>query len=237
MSTIRNPVGPQPTKVYWRRRVMVLLGLLAVVVVVLLIVFRPGSGSASPNPTETPEPSETAVETEPAGDPAAEGAADAEGAEDAVAYEPVEPTIPETEAAVEGGTDCKESNVAVTARTDQVDYAAGVQPQLTLAIENTGSKPCVIDAGTAAQVFTIKSGEEQYWTSTDCAEGAVSTEITLEPGKTVVSGAPIVWDRTRSAPDTCDGEREAVPAGGAAYWLTVSVDGIEDSQGTQFLLY
>lgn len=46
MSTLRNPVGPQPPSVYWRRRIMVLLGLIAVIVVVVLIVVRPGAAEA-----------------------------------------------------------------------------------------------------------------------------------------------------------------------------------------------
>ena len=71
MSTIRNPVGPQPPSVYWRRRLLVLLGLLAVVAVIVLIVVRPGSGSpgptASPTPSETPEPTPTPTVTSAAG--------------------------------------------------------------------------------------------------------------------------------------------------------------------------
>lgn len=55
MSTFRTPVGPQPSRVYWRRRLLVGLGLLAVIVVVILIVVRPGSGGT---PT-TPKPGAT----------------------------------------------------------------------------------------------------------------------------------------------------------------------------------
>ena len=43
MSTFKNPVGPQPSKVYWRRRLIVGLGVLAVIVIIILIVTRPGS--------------------------------------------------------------------------------------------------------------------------------------------------------------------------------------------------
>ena len=60
MSTVRNPVGPQPASVYWRRRILVLLGLAAVVVVIVLIIVRPGTeGARQPTPTATP--STTAV--------------------------------------------------------------------------------------------------------------------------------------------------------------------------------
>jgi hypothetical protein len=60
MSTFRNPVGPQPNKVYWRRRLVVGLGLLAVILVVVLIVVRPGAGApkpaVTPGSTDTPAP-------------------------------------------------------------------------------------------------------------------------------------------------------------------------------------
>ena len=46
MSTFKNPVGPQSSKVYWRRRLIVGLGLIAVIVVIILIVTRPGSSPA-----------------------------------------------------------------------------------------------------------------------------------------------------------------------------------------------
>jgi hypothetical protein len=65
MSTIRNPVGPQPPSVYWRRRLLVLLGIIAVIVVIWLIVVRPGAGtpSGTPTPSDTPAPSATPTPT------------------------------------------------------------------------------------------------------------------------------------------------------------------------------
>lgn len=53
MSTFRNPVGPQPAKVYWRRRLVLLLGLVAVIVIIVLILVRPGSGAPTPTPSGT----------------------------------------------------------------------------------------------------------------------------------------------------------------------------------------
>lgn len=45
MSTFRNPVGPQPPQIYWRRRLVLGLGLLAVIVIIVLIIVRPGAGA------------------------------------------------------------------------------------------------------------------------------------------------------------------------------------------------
>lgn len=69
MSTFRNPVGPQSSKVYWRRRLIVGLGVLAVIVIIVLIVSRPGSNDpvkkASGMNTPTPP---AATDTAKAGD-------------------------------------------------------------------------------------------------------------------------------------------------------------------------
>lgn len=66
MSTLRHPVGPQPPEVYWRRRLIVGLALLAVIVIIVLIIVRPGTGGPAASPTPEPEITETAD----AGDPA-----------------------------------------------------------------------------------------------------------------------------------------------------------------------
>ncbi|MGB3909006.1 MAG: hypothetical protein WBL06_00855 [Pseudolysinimonas sp.] len=65
MSTVRNPVGPQPPSVYWRRRLLVLLGLIAVVVIIVLIIARPGAENTG---RETPAPSNSASSTPAAGE-------------------------------------------------------------------------------------------------------------------------------------------------------------------------
>ncbi|MEJ3403879.1 hypothetical protein WDJ51_03965 [Rathayibacter sp. YIM 133350] len=211
MSTLKHPVGPQPNKVYWRRRILLGLGLIAVIVAIILIVVRPGASSGEPSDSSA----RTATTTTPS------TAANST-------------TIP-TEATEADGKACKKSVIAVSAITDKTTYAPGENPQLSLSITNTGSKPCVFNAGTKQQVFTITSGDEKYWVSTDCQSDAVDAQVTLKPGVPIASAAPITWDRTRSAADTCDSAREGVPAGGASYHLTVSVDGV-DSESTQFML-
>ncbi|MCU1442727.1 MAG: hypothetical protein JWQ59_877 [Cryobacterium sp.] len=215
MSTIKHPVGPQSSTVYWRRRLVVGLGLLAVLVIIFLIIVRPGSSSGEPQPTKTP---------------AATASADTASGSQAA-------TVPGQAASVDGSA-CDPKSVTIEALTDAVEYKPGQQPQLSLSITNTGTKACVLDVGTSKQVFTISSGKDVYWTSTDCQTDAVDAQVSLEPGVPVSSSAPIAWDRTRSSPDTCDLQtRDAAPAGGASYHLTVTVDGIESGSPKQFLLY
>ena len=212
MSTNPPPAGRQSPQVYRRRRLVVLLGLVAVIVAVVLIFVRPGASQGDDSGT-APENTATAAPATP----------------DAT-------TIP-TEAVAVDGDPCAPEKITVEAVTDKTSYNAGEQPQLSVTITNTGTNICVLNAGTKAQVFTVTSGTEVYWTSTDCQVDAIDAEVSLAPGTPISSSAPIVWDRTRSTPDTCEGPREAVPAGGASYHLTVSVDGFASAETKQFQLY
>lgn len=57
MSTFRNPVGPQPSSVYWRRRLVVGGGLLLVIIIILLVVFSPKGDGQKPAATPSSSPS------------------------------------------------------------------------------------------------------------------------------------------------------------------------------------
>jgi len=216
MSSLKHPVGPQSSKVYWRRRLVVGLAAVAVIAVILLIVFAPRGKSDASAPVATHTRTST---------PKATTTASASST-----------TVPTTKAKASGKA-CSPSAVDVEAITDANSYAAGVKPQLSFSLTNTGSVACVFNAGTAAQVFTITSGTEVYWKSTDCQTDPVNTKILLEPGKTLTSD-PITWDRTHSSSSTCSAtDREAVPAGGASYHLKVEVGGVTSDTTKQFLLY
>ena len=208
MSTTKPPVGPQDRSVYRRRRLVVGLGLVAVLAIILLIFVRPGAGDGQA--ASDPKPAAT---TDPA-DPAA--------------------TAPADDAAP---TACDPAVVSVEAITDEGSYDPGVEPELSLSVTNTGATPCEMNAGTSTQVFTITSGADVYWTSTDCQTDPADAQVTLEPGVAVSTKTPVVWDRTRSSPETCEiTDREAVPGEGASYYLSVSVGGVASASPTQFLL-
>lgn len=200
MSTVRNPVGPQPSNVYFRRRLVVGLGLLAVVVVILMIIFAPrgdGTANSSGNPagessTATPKPSGSA------------------GAGAVV-------------------TACATGTVTVAAVTDKDSYAAGELPQLSLTVTNNGAVTCTFNAGSDVQQYRITSGSDQIWNSVDCQTEPVAAVVELESGETI-STTPIPWDRTRSEPSTCSDNRSPVTAGGATYRLAVIVDEVESAE-------
>src|SRR5690606_12122109 len=104
-----------------------------------------------------------------------------------------EPTASETAPAP-----CRASDVTVEVVTDAESYPAGSLPELSISLSNTGASACTLDGGSATRVFTVTSGEDVWWRSTDCQENPSSMVVTLEAGQTVASAEPVVWDRTRS---------------------------------------
>jgi hypothetical protein len=70
MTSIRTPVGPLSPDVYWRRRLVVGISILAVIIIIVLIIVRPGSGTPADAPTAEPQTSGSAA---PADAPATSG--------------------------------------------------------------------------------------------------------------------------------------------------------------------
>ena len=214
MPTAHNPVGRPSAAVYRRRRIVVGLGLLFVILVIVLIVGRLASSAGAENDPGAagPNTAATPVATE---DPADEAEETSE-----VAIEECDPALLEVEAL-----------------TDADEYQAGVQPKLSFRITNTGTEVCTANVGTSTQVYTISTGADVVWTSTDCQTDPSDQILTLEPD-VPVSSTPFAWERVRSSTDTCDDEvREPVIAEGATYSLEVEAAGAPSLEPKTFLLY
>jgi hypothetical protein len=181
MSTIRTPVGPQPRKVYWRRRLVVLIGALAVILIIILIVARPGGGKPVALNTNTPHSAVAAKAP-----PCVAGDIKVVGVTDALSYAPgVDPklslTITNTGSAsctFQDGSD-KQSYV-ITSGTEKIwsskDCQSGAEPAITtlkpnvpvkstpFAWDRTRSNPAACSATNAPQV--VAGGASYHLTVT-----------------------------------------------------------------------
>ncbi|MDZ8171511.1 hypothetical protein [Microbacterium xanthum] len=211
--------------VYRRRRLVVLLVFLIVVAgAVWLFIAQPWQAWAS---DDTPHPTAAAGSATPSPTPSASASASA--APEASA----EPEGTETPTA----TPCVARDLTVEAVTDKGEYAAGENPLLSIRLTNDGAD-CTLNVGTAAQTFTITSGSDVWWRSTDCQSEPSDMLVLLEAGQTVESANPVEWDRTRSSVDTCsDAGRPGAPGGGASYYLDVEIGGVSSSEPAYFLLF
>lgn len=211
--------------VYRRRRLVLLVALILFLAVigisVWLLVTRPWASAAEPTPTPTVSESGTPrPPTTP--DPTAGESPSPE------------PTGQETPGIVA----CEARDVEVTAVTDADSYQSGVLPKLSISLTNRGAADCAIDVGSTTQVFTVSSGSDVWWRSTDCQENPSSMIATLAAGATVTSKVPVVWDRTRSSVETCEQEnRPRAPGGGSSYHVSVEIGGFKGTTTKQILLY
>ncbi|MFS0853902.1 hypothetical protein [Microbacterium sp. 179-I 3D4 NHS] len=214
----------QSAAVYRRRRIVVIGGAIVVLaalgVGIWLLIAQPWAGSAAES---TPSP----VATTPAATPSTTPSTDAE------TPAPV-PSVEETPALAA----CDARDLEVTAVTDADSYPEGVLPQLSISLTNNGPTDCTLDVGSTMQSFTISSGTDVWWRSTDCQQNPSSMIATLQAGTTVTSKEPVTWDRTRSSVETCGQEnRQRAPGGGASYHVGVSIGGFTSATTKQILLF
>ncbi|WP_214467893.1 hypothetical protein [Microbacterium flavescens] len=224
--------------VYRRRRIAVLIAVLVVAGLIWLLVAQPWRGNASegaaPQTEKTQEgagslPVPTAGAT-PAKTPTGKASTD----ETTGGKATPKPTPSGTPAA----EPCVGSDIAVEAVTSQDAYSNDQVPSFSIRLTNEGDADCTLNVGTSGQVFTVTSGSDTWWRSTDCQSEPSDMVVLLTAGQTVSSASPLTWDRTRSAVGTCDDEtRPRAPGGGASYHLAVEIGGVAATETTQFLLY
>ena len=209
-----HPVGPLPTAVYWRRRLLVLVGTLGVL---------GGGGWLG-----------VAVATgDPGGSNPASGAVAAAGAtRDAPtpALEQVLPSLaavqvptavpttsapaPVTSAAPAGpvaGGPCTDDMIEVDVRPESASSPVGGKPTFDLVVTNVSPVACVraLDKG-LQEIVLLDGAGNRLWGSNDCFPEASSDTRTLQPGEAVVF--PVLWSGLTSAPG-CTVERTAPGAG------------------------
>ena len=183
-----NPIGPEPSVVYWVRRGAILLVVLTLIIGLFWLL---GSRGSSDSVAPAPVGSSAALASETAS-PAASGAAASDEAVAGVV------------------ADCPDSAIQVETTTDSSTYAVGTTPRLTLTITNTGTVDCLRDVGPKANELEITSGGYHVWSSDDCNASDKSKIVTLAAGEKV--GSSITWNG-RLSQNGCPNTGTAAKAG------------------------
>jgi hypothetical protein len=197
-----HPVGKLPSAVYWRRRAVLLVVLLAVLgggawlTLTLLSTRDAASGASATAPRRVPAlervvPSLEAVATPT---PALLPTSVAVGAA---------PAAPAAPAPVAGGP-CTDDMIRLEVRTPGT-VAVGSKPTFELLVANVSAVPCVraLDKGLQELLLYDLSGN-RIWGSNDCFPEASSDPRTLAPGEVVT--IPVIWGGLTSEP-TCASAR------------------------------
>ncbi|MEE6294467.1 hypothetical protein V2J63_00805 [Georgenia sp. MJ278] len=152
------------------------------------------------------------------------------GGRDADAAPVADPTGEETEAAPAGDPQaCAGDAVGVDLGVPS-STSAGRGLSIALGVTNEGEVPCLLDAGPAALVVTIASGEDEVWSSAHCA-GEAERPLLLDAGAT--HETTVRWPGTRSAAG-CPGDQAV--AGAGTYRVTVATGARAAGPGSVFTI-
>ena len=261
MPSLRNPVGPLPSSIYWRRRVVVLTVLAAVVALLSWLVFGGGgkktatAGHPGPAQSITPGPTgssgsgsggssdgSTTGGPGKGGRPTAGASATSGGGSVTVtgggsggSSSGGSGSTVANSAATMGLPVCSASDLSLSLGSTQQSYNATQWPVFQLQIGNTSGTACRADLGAASAVAVVStSGNGHVWSSGDCPLNTAAEWYTVPASGSTLT-ANFQWSRTTSAPGCTPG------AGGAAadpgtYVVQVSLKGLTAEPSTQFRL-
>ena len=184
MSSLLNPVGPEPASVYWRRRIVVIIGVL---VVLLLLWWLISPGGSTPTASTSPTPLPTLATSSPTAS-----------------------ASPSPSTSAVSGVSCQDFDIAVTVSSEQTSFTLGSPVSFILKITNNGTVPCSRDVGPGANTFVITSGGFDVWSSDACSPSSESQVEEIPAGEAyAVKGT---WDGTVTA-NGCGASATAAQAG------------------------
>ncbi|MEU6314586.1 hypothetical protein [Streptomyces sp. NPDC047014] len=262
MGSLRNPVGPLPSSIYWRRRA-VLASVVALLALLAVWTVSSGGGKTStngkgggPEPVTsiTPGPSGSgpAISAAPGGRPeSGGGAASGSGGAGGGGGKNGEPGggAGTGGAAGSGGTGaggaavvpadsplptCAPTALQWEVKSAKNEYEANEKPRLELVARNISGTTCKVDLGPKQAVLTIlqASAGKAVWSSADCPTGAGNAFFRV-PAQGETKQS-LEWDRRFSAADQC----QTPPAGSATagtYVVEVKAPGMPSAR-TSFVL-
>jgi hypothetical protein len=210
---VLHPVGPLPTAVYWRRRLLVLVGTLGVLSGGGWLGVAAVTGGSPPDTVVAGSTTEAAVPT-----PALEQVLPSLAAVQVPTIAPsTSSSAPPTTAApapaapVSGGP-CSDAMIGLEVRADPPSTPVGSKPTFDLVVTNVSTVACVrpLDKG-LQEIVLVDAAGNRVWGSNDCYPEASTDPRTLQPGESVI--LPVLWSGLSSTPG-CAGGRAAPPAGG-----------------------
>ncbi len=226
-----RPAGPMPQSVYWRRRAVALLAVLAILSLIAwafsgalgsgatTTADRTGTAGASNAGASNAGASNAGASNGNAGGGGVGGSSSGQRAAGAVG-----------EAAAGRVRACPSGAVVLSVFASQSAYAGAQLPQFTVDVVGTARSTCIFDVGARHVVLVIRSGSRPVWSSADCAAGTGSLGSDLQRGVPTV--IPISWNREASAPGCTT---PATPAAAGTYTAT-AVDGALTSNTITFRL-
>ena len=191
MGALLHPVGPENTRVYWTRRAIVLVAVVAVVLSTMWAFWpRPPAVTAVPAPATT-TPAQSAAAT-----PASS------------ATTTVKPSVTPSPTPT-GPVTCVPTNTRLTVAGFQ-EVKAGKKQVFTLSAANDSADACILAIKPSTYRLTITSGADKIWTTAHCDRWLPAKTVTLKPGQQ--QEFTVTWPMLRSKAG-CKTTKDAVRPG------------------------
>ncbi|MEU7434411.1 hypothetical protein AB0B07_26795 [Streptomyces sioyaensis] len=260
MGSLRNPIGPLPSSIYWRRRAVALA---IVVLLALLVVWAlnlggggdksgdEGKGSQGQGPATsiTPGPSGSgpAIGEKPggrgesgSGGGSGDGGGSAGGDGDASgggagsggpSGGPIgQGSGKNAVAAGESLPNCVSDKAELVLHSVKSSYAPGAKPTFELTVKNATGAACKVDLGQKAAVLTITDSAGDDRVWASNDCPSGTAPALLEVPAKGEVQRTVVWDRRASGPQCATPSSALVPAG--KYRIQADVPGLETAHTT-----
>ncbi len=265
MPSLRNPVGPLPSSIYWRRRIVALVVLAAVVALIGWLLFGGGgakkpladTGKTSPAQSITPGPSGTGGGSSDGtvGGPSGSGKPSAGASAGAStggsgggtgSPQPVTVTGGGTTGGSGGGNGantagtmnlpvCQAADLELSLTSTEQSYGATQWPVFQLGISNTSGAACRTDLGAKSAVVVVSTSGNNHVWSSADCPALASSQWYAIPASGTALTADFEWGRTTSAPGCTPGAGGAAAAPGT-YVVQVSLQGVTAEPSYTFKL-
>jgi hypothetical protein len=193
---------------YWRRRVYVLAGGIALIGLAAWACSGGGhkrSTAQVRNAAATVSPTTSAAAAVPSATPSPT----------ATVTVTASPSV-SASAPRRAGDQCDAGDVVVGLAPAATVFTGHQHPRFSLSVVNTGRRACTFDVGPKALLIRISSGTDRVWSSAKCVSGAGANLQLLRRGVPYL--ATLDWNRRR-----CDGHTQAAPG---TYVIAVAAPGI-----------
>jgi hypothetical protein len=198
MTTVARPRGPLPARVYWTRRLLLVVVAFALIFGIAHLLGSGGSGGPTARPVgadaSTSAPTSSTVQT-----PQATATRTAKGNRKArgKATRTATPTPTPTPLAVPSGP-CVGSDVVATPSVQGPAYA-GRSVRLTMTLTTKVSPACTWDVSAESLAVKVTSGSDRIWSSQQCVAAVPKQSVVVRKDHPVA--VAMVWNGQRSDSD------------------------------------
>jgi hypothetical protein len=172
---MRLTVGQLPPSVYWRRRAVVMAGVLAVV---LIIAYSCSGDDPEKKPTANPSSTGAAASTQ-SQTASPLPSVITPNASDPSSGVPINPGNQDGGVAGAGanGETCADTELLVTAASDNTAIRQGVPTTFYIKIKNTSTRLCSRDLSAQAQELYLEQNSAKQWSSDACSNPTNSGDV------------------------------------------------------------